>query len=276
MTILYPNHTNDLQEYIASRALWRQLFDQIKCADYQGPMWTQWMETTYANGTPCYDDSMPIYTQWCEERGKGIKIWQHDPAEDWASADFFDARMEPWGEFGEVDTLDISCVLTEGNLARAEALILLYMVDDLSAEEMSQRLEPMFPHPDSQASAERPLALVSLDYGLRKHFCALRGMRGEGFASYVPIPGPDFVLSARMSFSASACGSSIAILAQVIRREDKLCLTYQLCDADGNMLAEGPSGALSVGCDAPDDARRAEDWLDAIRQFIEDNRNLRL
>src|SRR3546814_12150037 len=68
-------------EYLQAEEILRRLFDRIKCEDYQGPMWTQWMTNTSINGTRFYDDGTPIYTQICDVRRKGIVVWLNDPGE---------------------------------------------------------------------------------------------------------------------------------------------------------------------------------------------------
>lgn len=142
MSLLFPNALSDPQEYQQAQALWRQLFDRIKCEDYRGPMWTQWASGAYANGTPCYDGSMAIYSQVCEARRKAINVWQVDPNEIEVTgetpATFFDAAMivrDP--EVAKIDTLDITCVLSDENIETAEELIRLYMVDDMTPEALS-------------------------------------------------------------------------------------------------------------------------------------------
>ncbi len=146
MPLLFPNALSDPQEYLQAQALWRQLFDRLKCEDYRGPMWTRWASGTYANGTPCYDGSMAVYSQICEARRKAVTIWLIDAKEIEATGrapeNFIDAfmqRLDP--EVAKIDALDISCVLSDENLATAERLIRLYMVDDLTPEALSAVIE---------------------------------------------------------------------------------------------------------------------------------------
>ena len=273
MSILFPNALKEPQEYLEAQALWRQLFDRIKCEVYRGPMWTQWIGGTLANGAPCYDGSMAIYSQYCEEWGKGIKIWLVDPTEDWATESYFHPIVEPSGEFGEVDSLDISCVLTEENVGGAEELIRLYMVEDLSPEAMIVRIGALFPVP--QEEPLRHPVLVSLDYGLRKHFCALRGMLGNTVATYDATRTPGTLIKARFDFSRSTSDSPrVEIVAQAEEDSAGLLLTYRINSGDGRLLADGPSAVVSSDITASDDPDIANSWLREVRQFIADRQSL--
>src|SRR3546814_847868 len=51
MPILIPDIFKGPMEYLQAEEILRRLFDRIKCEDYQGPMWTQWMTNTPINGT---------------------------------------------------------------------------------------------------------------------------------------------------------------------------------------------------------------------------------
>lgn len=137
MLILIPNIFHDPMAYLQAEALLRRLFDRLKCEDYQGPMWTQWMTNTGINGTRIYDDGMPVYTQVCETRSKGIVIWLKDPGEmkgyGFQPETFFETETpvrDP--EVAKIACLDITCVLSDENLERMESLIRLYMVDDVT------------------------------------------------------------------------------------------------------------------------------------------------
>ena len=146
MTVLISDIFNDPIKYLEAEHLLRRLFDQIKCEDYQGPMWTQWMNKTFNNGTRLYDDSMPVYTQYCEARQKGIAIWLKDPEEmegyGFQPETFFQARLELSDpDVARIDKLDISCVLSEENLNKAESLIRLYMIDDVPPTALSAIIE---------------------------------------------------------------------------------------------------------------------------------------
>lgn len=269
MPVLIPDIFRDPMAYLRAEALLRSLFDRIKCEDYQGPMWTQWMSNTSLNGTRFYDDSTPIYTQICEERRKGIKVWLVIPQDVRSSDQAFHALMDPCGEHGEIDALDISCVLTDENLAKADELIRLYMVDDRAPEAMTLHIEAMLPNGEGRDRAKRPLALASLDYGLRKHFCVLRGITGEGIASYDAAPKPGYVFNASMRFTKSGSNKTIAVTASAKADGDKVHLSYEMTGPN-RQSAKGPEAATSLDCDAPDDALIVEDWLSAIGPFAMD------
>ncbi|MGF1628105.1 MAG: hypothetical protein ACFCUT_01405 [Kiloniellaceae bacterium] len=139
MPILIPDIFSDPMAYLQAEALLRRLFDRIKCEEYRGPLWTQWMTNTGNNGTRLYDDGMPVYTQICEARSKGIVIWLANPKEIEAISNepetFFEAETpvrDP--ELAKIACLDITCVLSDENLVTAEDLIRLYMVDDVTPE----------------------------------------------------------------------------------------------------------------------------------------------
>jgi len=274
LNILFPNAMTDPQEYLQAQTAWLKLFDRIVSETTNDTVWLQWMAGTYGDGTLVRDSGSPIFTRICEGRGKAITIRQYTPGEDWNAEYLLHAFVHPQGEFGEVDTLDLSIVLTEETLAKAEALIRLYVVDDLSPEEMTQRLGNMDPNSDNPTGAERPLALVSLDYGLCKHFAALRGARGACLAGYDAIPSPRFVVNMRMRFSKHDGSNSVRIFAQGTQRDGKLRLSYEIKDTNGDLLAKGPSAAMSVGGDAANDVRIVEDWLDEVDQFASNNLGL--
>jgi hypothetical protein len=142
MPVLFPDVFNDPQTYLQAETLLRRLFDRIKCEEYQGPMWTRWWNYTFYDGTRSYDDGQAVYTQFCEARRKGVVIWLTNPQEIEAIGEtpetFFDATMIVWDpEVAKIDTLNIICVLSDENLAAAEKLIRLYMVDDVTPEALS-------------------------------------------------------------------------------------------------------------------------------------------
>jgi hypothetical protein len=142
MPVLIPDIFNDPMAYLQAETVLRRLFDRIKCEEYRGPMWTQWMTTTGNDGTRLYDEGMPVYTQVCEVRSKGIVIWLADPKKIEAMSEkpeiFFQVETpvrDP--EVAKIACLDITCVLSDENLAAAEKLIRLYMVDDVTPGELA-------------------------------------------------------------------------------------------------------------------------------------------
>jgi hypothetical protein len=146
MPVLIPDIFKGPMEYLRAEEVLRRLFDGIKCEDYLGPMWTQLMTNTSANGTRFYDDGMPIYTQICEARRKGIVVWLRDASEMRSSGfqpeTFLEAHLtvnDP--DVAKIDTLDITCVLSDENLERLEALVRLYMVDDVAPEALVAIIE---------------------------------------------------------------------------------------------------------------------------------------
>src|SRR3546814_3641440 len=128
MPILIPDIFKGPMEYLQAEEILRRLFDRIKCEDYQGPMWTQWMTNTSINGTRFYDDGTPVYTQICEARRKGVAIWLKDPGEmrgyGFRPETFFEAGVElANSDVVKIDKLDITCVLSDENLGRIESLV---------------------------------------------------------------------------------------------------------------------------------------------------------
>ncbi|WP_299619807.1 hypothetical protein [Pelagibius sp.] len=216
---------------------------------------------------------MAIYSQHCAERRKGIKIWQVDPAEDGMTESYLIPSIEPSGEFGEIDSLDISCVLTEENIARVEGLIRLYMVEDLTPEAMIMRIGTQFPKVHKEP-LQHPV-LVSLDYGLRKHFCALRGTLANCAATYDASPTPGTPINARFSFSRSPGDSAkIEVVAQAKAGGSGLTLTYRISNSDGRLLAEGPRATVGEDMAAPGVQAVADAWLGEITDFVQENRHL--
>ena len=146
MPVLIPNIFDDPMEYLRAEQILRRLFDCVKCEDYQGPMWTRWHTYTFNNGTRLYDDSSAVYTQFCEARRKGIVIWLRDSDEmdgyGFQPETFFEAHLHLFDpDVAKIDTLDISCVLSDENLERIESLIRLYMVDDVTPESLAAVIE---------------------------------------------------------------------------------------------------------------------------------------
>jgi hypothetical protein len=146
MPVLIPDVFKGPMEYLRAEEILRRLFDRIKCEDYQGPMWTQWMTNTSANGARFYDDGTPIYTQICEARRKGIVVWLKDAGEmrsyGFQPETFLEAHLrvnDP--DVAKIDTLDISCVLSDENLERLESLIRLYIVDDVTPAALAVAVE---------------------------------------------------------------------------------------------------------------------------------------
>ncbi len=145
MAVLFPNIFHDPMAYLDAETLLRRLFDRIKCEDYQGPMWTEWMTTTGNDGTRIYDEGMPVYTQVCEARRKGIVIWLKDPKEmegyGFQPEIFFAAETPVRDmEVEKVACLDITCVLSDENLERIESLIRIYIVSDVTPDALSAAL----------------------------------------------------------------------------------------------------------------------------------------
>jgi hypothetical protein len=146
MPVLIPDIFSDPMAYLQAEALLRRLFDRIKCEEYRGPTWTRWQTYTFNNGTRLYDDGSPVYTQFCEARRKGIVLWLKDPDEvqgyGFQPETFFQAFLklsDP--DVAKIDTLDITCVLSDENLGTAESLIRLYMVDDVAPEALVAVIE---------------------------------------------------------------------------------------------------------------------------------------
>ena len=271
MPILIPDIFRNPMAYLQAEALLRSLFDRIKCEDYQGPMWTQWMTTTGIDGTRFYDDGAPVYSQVCEERARAITVWIVDPQDAQGSSNIFRALMEPYGEYGEIDVLDISCVLTDENLATAEQLIRLYMVDDQTPEAMTLHIEALLPNDKGRGRAKHSLALASLDYGSRKHFCRLRDVVRPCAASYDATLKPGNVFNASMRFGEPGGGQEVVVSAQAKHDGEKTRLSYHLGKSNGEGRRQGPMAEISAACDAPGDARLVKQWLDALAQFVDEN-----
>ncbi len=109
-------------------------------------MWTRWMTTTGNDGTRCYDDGSPVYTQFCEARKKGIVVWLRDPDEmkgyGFQPETYLECCLQLCDpDFAKIDSLDISCVLSDENLKRTESLVRLYMVDDIAPDALTAIIE---------------------------------------------------------------------------------------------------------------------------------------
>ena len=67
--VLFPNFLKDKDEYLKSRAFWKDQFDQL--AEKHG-----FTYTSYLNDEPLEFDGNPIFNAWVPEIGRGVRIIQ--------------------------------------------------------------------------------------------------------------------------------------------------------------------------------------------------------
>ena len=108
---LYPRFLTDSAEYDQAAALWKERWEKlITRAGQQGEWDSPWINTTFADGTPCRDGN-PIFSAVCPKRRLGVRVIQQEPADA-------PRELEFWTDtFGGGDPLAtkelvISCVLT--------------------------------------------------------------------------------------------------------------------------------------------------------------------
>ncbi len=111
----FPNFLKDFTEYERTENLWQAEWQRLIQGTGKEELWrSPWINTTFANGTPCRDGN-PIFSAVCDKYRLGIRVIQHEPSENAKELDFWiDTFAE--GEQETVKELVISCALTRETL----------------------------------------------------------------------------------------------------------------------------------------------------------------
>jgi hypothetical protein len=125
--VLFPNFLRDAREYDGAQCLWQSRWQEVVNAAGQEDRWeSPWLNTTFADGTPCRDGN-PIFSAVNHKGRLGIRVIQQEPGKN-------PHEISHWtGEFDEegrkpIKELVISCALTERTLQEAVGLMKQFLV----------------------------------------------------------------------------------------------------------------------------------------------------
>jgi hypothetical protein len=119
---IYPNFLSQPQEYDKAEAVWKDRWQQLLSRAGESQLWkTPWLNSTFADGTPCRDGN-PILSSVCTSRRLGVQVIQHDPKDGPDDFVFWTDTFAE-GQPQEVRTLVISCVLNDATIQRASELL---------------------------------------------------------------------------------------------------------------------------------------------------------
>ena len=119
---IFPNFLNDPEEYVQAEALWQTRWQELIRSVGQEGLWkSPWINTTFANGTPCRDGN-PIFSAVCHSRRLGLRVIQQEASGNPRELDFWTDTFAE-GEPEAVNELVISCVLTDETLGDAFDLL---------------------------------------------------------------------------------------------------------------------------------------------------------
>lgn len=126
---LFPNFLTDAQEYEQAEAIWREHWDDLVRRLGQEWLWEHpWLNTTFADGTPCRDGN-PIFSALSPHRRLGVHVIQLEPSDDpkefYVWSDTF-AKGTPEA----VKELVISCVLSHQTLLEAIDLMKRWIIEE--------------------------------------------------------------------------------------------------------------------------------------------------
>lgn len=124
MANLHAHFLHDPAAYARAESVWRDLWkmsDQIQ--RLQHGWQTDWIVTTYADGTPMHDGN-PIFSAYSPRELRGIRIIQHEPTGEAMEFEFWLGMSG--GDITDpnaVVELVISCALSDQSLVLASLLI---------------------------------------------------------------------------------------------------------------------------------------------------------
>jgi serine/threonine protein kinase len=119
---LFPHFLSTPREYEQAESIWQQRWqDLLRRVGQEGQWQTPWVNTNFANGTPCRDGN-PIFSAVSPSRRLAVRIVQLEPADD---AMEFHVWKDSFAEVSPeaVEELVISCVLTQETLTKAVELM---------------------------------------------------------------------------------------------------------------------------------------------------------
>jgi hypothetical protein len=154
---LFPHFLSEPREYREAEAIWRQRWEDLVRRVGQEWLWeTPWLNTSFANGTPCQDGN-PIFSAVSPSRRLGVHVIQLEPSDNprelYVWTDTF-AKGSPEA----IKELVISCVLTPQTLLEAVDLMKRW----ITAEEVefSWENEYLGRAPVAQSAPARRLELA--------------------------------------------------------------------------------------------------------------------
>lgn len=119
---LFPHFLSDPREYGQAESLWQQRWqDLLRRVGQEGQWQTPWLDTAFANGTPCRDGN-PIFSAVCPSRRLAVRVIQLELADDANEIHVWNDTFAE-GSPEAVEELVISCVLTEPTLQEAMELM---------------------------------------------------------------------------------------------------------------------------------------------------------
>lgn len=130
--VLFPNFLKDKEEYLKSRAFWKEQFDKL--ANAHG-----FSYSSYLNDEPLEYDGNPIFNAWVPEIGRGVRIIQ-------VEAEAEGPEMSAWLDTVEiqeglvVEELVLDLVLSDRLQHLADQLITKWIVVAISKEKMNAEL----------------------------------------------------------------------------------------------------------------------------------------
>lgn len=154
---LFPNFLTDAQEYEQVETLWRERWEDLINRLGQEWLWeSPWLNTAFADGTPCRDGN-PIFSAVSHYRRLGVHVNQlkpsDEPMEFYVWTDTF-AK----GSSEAIKELVISCVLTDQTLLEAIDLIKRWVIEE--EVELSWKDEYLRRVPITQSTSPRRLELA--------------------------------------------------------------------------------------------------------------------
>ena len=119
---LFPHFLSDPREYGQAESVWQQRWqDLLRRVGQEGLWQTPWLNTYFANGTPCRDGN-PIFSAVCPSRRLAVRVIQFDPADDAKEIHVWKDTFAE-GSSEAIEELVISCVLTEQTLPEVVELM---------------------------------------------------------------------------------------------------------------------------------------------------------
>ena len=119
---LFPHYLSDPREYGQAESVWQQRWQELlRRVGQEGQWQTSWLNTNFANGTPCRDGN-PIFSAVCPSRRLAVRVIQLEPADDAKEIHVWNDTFAE-GSSEAVEELVISCVLTEQTLQEAVELM---------------------------------------------------------------------------------------------------------------------------------------------------------
>jgi hypothetical protein len=129
MSYLFPGFLNDQTQYTQAQNHWNDVWSALISRLGQRFKWeTPWLNTTFADGTPCQDGN-PIFSAVSKSRKLGVRVIQLSPPSTTPSGPPPGDELSVWTDtfddprFGMITELVLACVLTERTVSEAVDLL---------------------------------------------------------------------------------------------------------------------------------------------------------